>query len=95
MDQRKKENGRYRKHSMRMKLRQEGQLTHMEPNRWIRMIAEWQPSGGRKQNVGRPSMRLYDIRMVARKRWMTVAQDRARWKETKEACDLMYTENTG
>ncbi|CAH0404071.1 unnamed protein product [Chilo suppressalis] len=48
-------------------------------NRWGRRVLEWRPRLG-KRNVGRPQARWSDdLRKVAGRSWMRVAQDRSEW----------------
>jgi hypothetical protein len=54
-------------------------------NRWGKRVLGWRPRLG-KRSIGRPQVRWSeDLRRVAGRSWMRVAEDRIRWGEIGEA----------
>jgi hypothetical protein len=54
-------------------------------NRWGKRALEWRPRLG-KRGVGRPQARWNsDLRRTGGRSWMRVTEDRAKWREVREA----------
>ncbi|CAG9833161.1 unnamed protein product [Diabrotica balteata] len=68
----------------KMKWRWAGHVPRYNDNRWTRRILEWRPRTTTR-SMGRPQKRwVDDIRAVAGKQWIRLAQDRERWKQLGE-----------
>jgi hypothetical protein len=59
-------------------------------NRWGKRVLEWRPRLV-KQSVGRQARLSDDLRRMAGKSWMRVAEDRARWREVRNAYIQQWT----
>ncbi|XP_041981022.1 uncharacterized protein LOC121734476 [Aricia agestis] len=51
-----------------------GHVTRMHPDRWARLVTEWQPNG--RRNRGRPKKRWRDQLDAADKEWPNTAKNR-------------------
>jgi hypothetical protein len=61
------------------------QISRRTVNRWAKRVLEWRSHLG-KRSVGRPHARWRDdLRRMACRSWMRVAEDRARWRAVGEA----------
>jgi hypothetical protein len=68
-----------------------GYISRRTDNRWGKRVLEGRPRLG-KCSVGRPQARWSDnLRRTAGRSWMRVAEDRARWREIREAYVQQWT----
>jgi hypothetical protein len=68
-----------------------GHINNRTDNRWGKRVLEWRPRLG-KRSVGRPQARWSDdLRRMAGRSWMRVAEDQARWRDIGEAYVQQWT----
>jgi hypothetical protein len=68
-----------------------GHVSRRTDSRWDKRVLKWRPRLGIR-SVGRPQARWSDdLRKTAGRRWMRVAEDRARWREIREAYGQQWT----
>jgi hypothetical protein len=74
-----------------LKWRWAGHISRRTDNRWGKRVLEWRQRLG-KRSVGRSQARWSDdLRRTAGRRWMRVAEDRARWRDIGEAYVQQWT----
>ena len=69
-----------------------GHVARLKDHRWTRKILEWKPRNTTR-NRGRPPTRWTDDIKRCAGNWLSVAQDRRRWREIGEAYVQQWTRN--